>query len=132
MGIYLRITVAQVQLLDLDLFGGATESIFPEVEAYLQADHDHQKAIEWVAKRKDPSRYRSVMDFLFCETFPEYKFHCFKFYRDGGDQLRHIITVPERTYYAWHLLQMIEAAYRAYSDKRQLTWAQLLEEVRAA
>lgn len=132
LGMVARMTVAQQQLLDLDLFGGATESIFPEVEAYLQADHDHQKAIQWVAQRKDASRYKSVLDFLFCETFPEWRSVCFRFYVGSGEQLRHVITMPQRLVFAWTLLQMIEHAYAAFSEQRWISWGHLREVATAA
>lgn len=129
LGLRLNLTVAQaqeqdqLQLCDLDLTGGITQSIFPEVEAFLQAESDHQHAIEWLARKKtNVGKYRSVMDFLFCETFPEWKLRCFRFYLSGKEQLRFQITVAERLYYTWHLLRIVVFAYQAYNEKRQVSW----------
>lgn len=69
-------SVGQFQVLDLS--GGATESIFPEVEAMLftTSSEDYQKALQYVAAKKDMNRYKSVVDFLFCELFPEWQHKC--------------------------------------------------------
>ena len=123
-----RMTVAQ--LLDLDLIGGITQSIFPEVEAYLEVDHDHLKALQWIARNKSVERYKSVMDWLFCETFRQFKSACMRFYeQDEEPALKEVITEPERKQYAWGMLQMIKCAYEAFKEERWMSWGHLREQV---
>lgn len=129
LSLYARLTVSQRMLLDLDLFGGATESIFPEVERFLEADSDHQKALQWIAKNKDSSRYRSVMDFIVCETFPEWRSACFRYYAGSGVLLRDEITMDQRDQYAWKLMEMVYGAYKAFCEERWMSWGHLREQV---
>ena len=123
-----RMTVRQ--LLDLDLIGGITKSIFPEVEAYLEVDHDHQRALQWVARSKSAERYQSVMDWLFCETYRQWRGACQRFYEDDDEPtLKDLITEPERKQYAWGMLQMIKQAYEAFKEERWMSWGHLREQV---
>jgi hypothetical protein len=123
-----RMTVRQ--LIDLDLLGGMTKSIFPEVEAYLEVDHDHLNALQWIARNKSAERYESVMDWLFCETYRQYKGACMRFYADAEQPtLKDIITEPERKQCAWGLLQMIKRAYEAFKEERWISWGHLREQV---
>jgi hypothetical protein len=120
----------QVQTLELPLTGGITSTIFPEVEAWLQADHDRQKALKVLADRLHKNPYRSVMDLLVCSVFPELRPGCFRYYLGGGRPLRDLITSGQRVAIAWHLLQAIEAAYQAFCEHRSLSWAKLRQQVR--
>lgn len=122
-----RLTVRQ--LLDLDLIGGITESIFPEVEAYLEVDHDHLKALQWIARNKSVERYHSVMDWLLCETYREWRGACKRFYEDDKPTLAELITEPERKVYAWGMLQMVKRAYEAFCAERWISWGHLREQV---
>lgn len=103
--------------------GGMTASIFPEAEAWLEAEADHRHALQFVASRKSMDRYHSVMDFLFCELFIGYRYRCFRFYDRKGPQLRDIITVEQLLFYSKALLYALELAYVAYQEKRRLSWA---------
>jgi hypothetical protein len=133
LGLVQRMTVQQVIDLklcqELQLTGGDTETIFPEVEALLQSSSDIQHALDLVAKRKNAHKYRSVMDFLFCEMYPEWKSHCFRYYLDGKEAVRHVLTMAQRQVYAWELCQALNVAYKAFCEKRALSWASFREEV---
>jgi len=131
---HLQLTVQQALTLKLtqalELVGGSTESIFPEVEAFLQASSDHQNALDWVASRKKADRYRSVVDFLFCELYPEHRGACFRFYLSGDQPFRELITMAQRSMYAWEMLQALRIAYGAFCDKRRLSWSAFRSEVK--
>jgi len=123
-----RMTVRQ--LLDLDLIGGITQSIFPEVEAYLEVDHDHLKALQWIARNKSADRYKSVMDWLLCETYLQWRGACQRFYEDHEKPtLKDLITEPERKVFAWGMLQMVKRAYEAFAEERWISWGHLREQV---
>lgn len=108
--------------LKLDLVGGMTDSIFPEIEMWLQVATDRQRALEWVAARKRMDRYESVMDFLFCETFEHFRSVCLAYYKRTGPQLKETITVAQRERFARTLLVVLQIAYDAFCAERRVTW----------
>lgn len=109
--------------------GGATMSVFPQAEAWLLGDNDRQRALEYVASRKDMARYKSMMDFLFCEIFVQFRSKCMKYYADKGPKLREVITVEQLLFFSDALLKGLELAYRAFTDQRHMSWARFRSEV---
>lgn len=83
----MRITLTLKQLV-----GGATSSIFSRAEELLYSDGEMQEALFALTNWEEVDGYRSFIDFLFCELFPEWKEPCFWFYRDWGPQLRVYLT----------------------------------------
>lgn len=112
----------------IKLFGGATRTIFPEVEALL-AIGDYQKSLDLVAKRKNADRYHSVMDFLFCELYPQHRPACFRFYLSGELPFRELITMAQRQVYAWELCQALNVAHKIFCENRAHSWTAFREEV---
>lgn len=108
----------------METVGGATESIFPHVEAWLLADADRQHALEFVAARKNMDRYESVMDFLFCEIFTEFKSPCFKYYDRAGNPLRDFISADAVIDYSVVMLKALAYAYVLFCDGRAVSWKQ--------
>jgi hypothetical protein len=106
----------------LQVVGGLTRSIFPQAEAWLLNDTLHQKALRHVAQRKDMDRYHSMMDFLFCELFTEYRFRCFRYYDSEGPMLKDILSVKELVYYSNALLQALEIAYATFNHHERTNW----------
>ncbi len=135
LGLTQRLTVQQALNLklcqELKLTGGSTITIFPEVEALL-AITDYQKALDLVAKKKNAYKYRSVMDFLFCELYPHRRPACFRYYLSGKLPFREIITMAQRQVYAWELCRALAVAYQAFCEKRTLSWTAFREEVQLA
>jgi len=114
---------------ELRLTGGATDSVFPEVEALLQASSDIQHALDHVARRKDAERYESVIDFLFCELHTEYRGACFRFYLSRKEPLRDLLSLAQRQVCAWELCQALNVAYVAFCEQRRLSWSSFRQEV---
>jgi len=112
--------------------GGMTSSVFPLVERWLAADSDRQKALEYVAARKDMNRYHSVMDFLLCETVEYYHRPCLAYYAGKGKQLRATVSKAEIQRLQAILLRMISVAYIAFQEKRRLSWSAAREQALAA
>jgi len=109
--------------------GGATDSIFPQVEALLLSDVDYQRALEFVGSRKDMDRYRSMVDFLFCEIFTQYRYACFKYYKGKGRLLRYMITIEQWFFFNNVLLKALEIAYQRFTEKRATSWIAFRKEV---
>ena len=113
----------------LVLVGGATESIFPQVEALLLGETDYQGSLEYVAARKKMDRYRSMMDFLFCELYLEWRMSCRRYYAGNGPQLREQITPAQLVEYNRRLLVALEVAHEAFVQQRRKTWDVYRKEV---
>lgn len=76
----------------------ATESVFILTEKYLigiEGSSKHQKLLTMFASDKTMETYRSVTDMLLCRLFPEYRNHCFRYYRHGGKQLKDVAYQEE-------------------------------------
>ena len=114
--------------LAIDLVGGATQSIFVNAEALLLSSSDWQNAIEYVAKRKKMDKYRSIIDFLFCELFPDWRIPCRRFYAGNGPPLKTLLTTEEVEEYDWRLCVAIAKAYVIFCEQRGKSWKQFREE----
>jgi hypothetical protein len=120
----MRMTLEPRILQEFELCGGATDSLFPQVEARLMADVDAQKALVFVAQSKDVGRYASMMDFLFCETFPEHRSRCLKFYAQDGPPLRQTLSeLPVWKFYHRVMLGALEFAKAAHRQGDKIAWS---------
>lgn len=116
----------------LQLTGGATETVFPQVEALLLNDREYQKALEYVAARKKHDRYESLMDFLFCELHPTYRFACWRYYAGNGPQLKELLTPEQLLAYNDRLLRALEVAITLFKEQRCKSWGLYRQEVEEA
>jgi hypothetical protein len=83
---------------------------------------DLQHALEYVAAKKKIERYQSVMDFLFCELFPIWRFHCFRFYNDAGPPLREQAKPEQLAIYDAQLAVALNVAYKLFCEQRCKSW----------
>jgi len=74
-----------------EITGGMTDSILPRVDEWLLACSDHQEALRYIAPERTMESYRSMVDFLLCETLPLYRKPCRAYYRDQGAPLRELM-----------------------------------------
>jgi hypothetical protein len=128
----MRLTIRQ----SLDHVGGATESIFPEVESVLLAGTDYSSAIFFVANKKNVYRYWSLMDFLFCELHNKrWRRRCVRFYAGVGPRLGELITLDELAEFNLRLLSALEIARKCLDEQRRKDWKwfrQLLDDTMRA
>jgi hypothetical protein len=132
MSFALRMETRADLLQAITLVGGATESIFPEVEALLLQGGDYQAALEYVAARKKMGRYQSIADFLFCELHPQWRNICFRYYNGHGRQLREKISEEYRVQYNQRMLKALELAVEMFRKDRCRSWGWFREQVEAA
>ena len=118
-----ELTLEQMMLTSPD---AVTDSIFPLVEAWLQLDSDRMKALEWVASRKKAGKYRSVVDFLNAEVNTEWRKATLEYYLSNTLPLRLILDGQTRARLEGRMLVALEIAYRAFCDKRKLSWSALV------
>ena len=117
--------VQKVRLkLGLDIEGGVTSSIFPEIELWLNEDTDHYNAVRFFGRRRKMDKYRSLVDFLVSETFDEIKHLCMKFYAGKGCLLIDdpIMTVEKRRTMALRLMIALKHCYTIFCEQRKKSW----------
>jgi hypothetical protein len=131
----LRLTVEQcIQqklCLQLQLTGGSTESIFPEVEKWLQQSSDHQMALRYVSKRNPgwQDRYQSVVDYLYAQVVRGARTEVLTYYKTGRveDKARFKMTMAQRNFYAAQMVLALEIAYQCWTEKRAASWQSVRE-----
>jgi len=114
----------------LDITGGATESVMPRIDAWLQESADHWDALQFVASRKDMDRYDSVVDFLLCEICPEERAACMRFYAGNGKRLADIRSAEIIARYEARILLFLDVCYAAHCEQRRLSWRSAIEVVK--
>lgn len=111
----------------LELTGGMTsQTVFPLTEDRIN-DSDVQYAIRFIASRKNMDKYRSMMDFIFVETFPiPWKFKCFKYYNGRGVQIIDDKDVTDHELKRYDVIMskiLIEVCLQLANDEREIGWA---------
>ena len=66
------------------------QSIFTMTEDLLRYSK-YQRALRYFGNKKQMSKYRDKIDFLFCSVYPEYRKGCFDYYNDCGELLKDTI-----------------------------------------
>jgi hypothetical protein len=113
----------------LQLAGGLTQTVFPETEHLLE-DLDYQAALGFVAGKKDMDRYHSMMDFLFCEIFIQYRARCFAYYEaDDKPPLKDILSEDELARFDRWLTAALKLAKGKFEENRALSWTRYRVEV---
>jgi hypothetical protein len=105
----------------LSVGGGATASIFPKAGKML--NRKKTQRLLFTDLEIDADGYKSMMDCLFVETFPEYKEACQAYYAGKGPQLREVITSKEIKAYDLVLCGLIELAHALSLVYTGVTWA---------
>ena len=118
---------AKLQDLAIQSEFGVSGSAFPLVEAWL-SHSEHAKALLFVASRKSAKNYKSVVDWLYCETFPGMRGACQRFYADKGPLLRELIGESRRKFEQRVLLHVLWVAYNAYAEDRKTHWSAVRSE----
>jgi hypothetical protein len=99
------------------------ETIFPQVERWLKKS-DHREALEWVAARKKRGRYRSTVDFICMELFPEHQRTCWRYYSGKGKLLKETLSKSEINAMQVFMLGALEFAAALLGDGRRISWKQ--------
>lgn len=108
--------------IEISIGGGATSTIFPEVETRLLICGDYQRALEYIASRKRMDKYRSIIDFLFCELHPAWRTACRLYYQGRGPLLKYMITPAQHADANQRMLVSLDVAYQQYCEKRRKSW----------
>lgn len=82
----------------------ATSSIFPKVDKYVD-EHDLEDL-----PLRNADDYYSIVDCLFCETFPHFRQACFDYYNGEGPMLKDTINKAEVVFYETCLLKLLKVA----------------------
>jgi hypothetical protein len=141
MGLSLCCTLSQdlEQLMDLEISGGCTQSVFPSVEKIVYGSTRVQKNLARIYGKKIGSKFRSIMDWFFCEVIgPPVWSHCMEFYHAEGLPAVERYTPRQIRLYEVRLLTAARLLDRDYTDsdftkQRPLkeTWASFLYEIQS-
>ena len=88
-GLHMVFECRQEQRLNLP---SMAEELFILSDFYLKETSQHQALLKMFSNYACMNKYRSMLDMLLCEIFPEFKKGCFRFYRDEGPQLEDLIS----------------------------------------
>lgn len=121
------------QELRMELTGGSTDSIFPDVERWLKEDSDRYKvlhAIRSFRQTDTAGTYQSVVDYIFASVFPEWRKHVFRFYKEKGPRMMHMVTNEERLVMQGKMIKCLEVleGFR----KARTSWSVVRTQVRIA
>ena len=116
----------------LELTGGVTShTIFPKTEDRLN-ETDVQEALDNIMKRKNAEKYRSLMDFIFCELFPEpWRWKCFRFYNGKGPLFindNYLIDAIAKAYDIFMAEVFIEICLKTLNQERWISWSSIRNE----
>jgi hypothetical protein len=105
--------------------------VFPNLEETLNAPNAHQISLYHVGRLKDFGRYLSVLDFVFCELFIEYRHRCFKYYRLEKDAkgLQDIVPKERVGQYEALLTRALEVAKTKNDGGIAVRWVRFRSEV---
>ena len=79
------------QVLEPELLGGSMDSIFPIFEGKFISNEDGiQDQYYWFMHyaKRHMKKYWSIIDWIYCQVFPEFQPDCFAYYEGRNSQLR--------------------------------------------
>ncbi len=96
-------------------------TIFKKAEEALS---QHKEAVLKLARRKNIDKYNSLMDFLFCEVFPNWKYPCFLYYKGKCWQLSQTLKEVEIKLFDAFLEAAVKSCAACCDDK--ISWGSLI------
>ena len=103
-------------------------SIFPRLAHLLETSDESLDALLYVAKSKKVTSYDCLIDFYFCEFFPEFKTACFRYYKDRKKypRLKDKVSKKQIEDFQDVLLWGITYARHTMGKKEKVTWSQFV------
>ena len=111
--------------MELQVREAITLTVFPSSERWLAISSDHQWAAQEVGGRCKAENFRSLMDFLFANVFPDCYWLVMDFYADEAPPLREILTREQCCMIDGVLRQALMLAYEDFCADRERTWSQI-------
>lgn len=102
----------------------ATDSVFPRIDRWLDSG-DHQQALRFLASGFGRHTYRSMVDYVFAQVFPGWRFDIRRFYAGNGPQLRKMTTAAERKVMQAEMLVALEIAHQLWCERRRSSWVEI-------
>lgn len=100
-------------------------SLFPDIAEMLE-ESDYQKALTFVASRKNMEAYHDNVDFLFCELFKKFRSPCRRFYEGNGPPLHDLPEATPDQIRRWQVFMKgaLLVAHAAMEQQRRMSWSQ--------
>jgi hypothetical protein len=125
----MHMSLAPVQRLslrmELQIDSAVTLTVFPMSERWLRAFSDRQWVAKQVAGRCKAENFRSVMDFLFANVFPDCYWLVMSFYADEAPPLREILTREQCIMIDSVLVEALKLAYEDHCADRERSWSRI-------
>ena len=120
MSMSMQLVPRQIQRLE----SPCAESVFPAVDQLLE-DTEYQKALKYVAGRKDMDRYNSMVDFLFAELMGGiWKAACLRYYEGKGCKLIDDPRATPEMLAEWEkqIVMALDVAHDDMNEERTRSW----------
>ena len=106
--------------------GGMTGTLFPKTEKRLLEEAGYLEAFILVTRRKKMDKYRSIIDFLLCETFPnKWRYRCALYYNNRGPALCGIKGFDARFYDNLLCNLVLGFCKKATETEEDTSWAKV-------
>ncbi len=107
------------------MYGGATRSLFPKCKALLKADKTRCELVLEFGNDQEFTDYESLMDYLVCSLFPQFKEPCLRYYKTRKDSLDHFLHNGEAEIMDDALVVAVELLYAGHVNNLRITAPQL-------
>ena len=125
----MQMSLAPVQRFEirmqLQIDSAITLTVFPMSERWLRAYSDRQWAVERVAGRCKSESFRSLMDFLFANVFPDCYWLVMDYYAEEGAPLRDILSRDQCVMIDSVLIEALKVAYQDHCEDRERSWSRI-------
>ena len=124
---YLALVPTQVVRMELriQVDDGVTFTVFPMSERWLRQTSDHAWAVNKVRGKCKPENFRSLMDFLYANVFPDRYWEVMNFYAGAGKPVREILTKDQCYEVDRRLIEALKLAYEDYCEDRERSWSRI-------
>ena len=123
----MQMSLAPVQRFEirmqLQIDSAITLTVFPMSERWLRAYSDRQWAAERVAGRCKSESFRSLMDFLFANVFPDCYWIVMSYYAGETPPLREILSREQCYMIDCVLVEALNLAYKDHCADRERSWS---------
>ena len=101
-------------------------STFPLTEQKLRDNNNYEEAIKEISPYRLMSKYKTIIDFIFCEIFTDWKELCHKFYSGEGPCMTESVNVSPEIIESFDIILsdlVLEASLELYKNKdNKYTW----------
>lgn len=121
------------QRLAMDVSGGCYGTIFPRVERMLVRE-GYRRDLDFVTHNIAGKKrhYQSLIDFFFCELYPDFRIACKRYYREDGPPLKEQLLFCEtHTIAEGQMILALKLARKCRRRGTAIDWNEFVRHVEA-